>query len=243
VKDIEPPEGPLPEIPEVLSLLPPGALAAVRLVPSRVQIQVERTKTVRAVALDAEGRRIEKDVRFEWSLQGEVGVEGSAADVASGRMELLAGDVPGRGVVAVTAHAGGLSAVAEATVEVVEDLAARSDEGIPKPEFVSQPGAAWRSRMQDEVWQVNSGHRDFLEVAERPPLKLRYLAILFAKEIVLRSHHDPRFEQPFEQVVEVFAYADRKLASRIGRGARHSGDRAMDEGGTPPEASAPGGGG
>ena len=79
---------------------------------------------------------------------------------------------------------------------------------------MSQPGAAWRSRMQEGRWQVNSGHRDYMSVAERPALKLRYLALLFAKEIVVRSHQDPRLEQPLEQVIEVATFADTSLAAR-----------------------------
>ncbi|HEV3457110.1 MAG TPA: hypothetical protein VHG32_11155, partial [Thermoanaerobaculia bacterium] len=54
----------------------------------------------------------------------------------------------------------------------------------------------------------------------RPPLKLRYLALLFAKEVVLRSSGDPRFEAPLEQLVEVAAYADRRLSASRGRRRR-----------------------
>ncbi len=54
----------------------------------------------------------------------------------------------------------------------------------------------------------------------RPALKLRYLAMLFAKEVVLRSSQDPRLELPLEPLVEVAAYADRQLSR--GRGARRS---------------------
>ena len=83
-----------------------------------------------------------------------------------------------------------------------------------QPELVHHPGATWRSRMVDERWQVNTGHRDFRAVAERPALKLRYLAALFSKEVVLRSHQDPRLAQPLEQLVEIASYADRQLAPR-----------------------------
>ena len=70
--------------------------------------------------------------------------------------------------------------------------------------------------MVDGKWHVNSGHRDFQDVIDRPSLKLRYLAMLFAKEVVLRSHQDPRLEAPLEQLVEVAGYADRNLAAKKG---------------------------
>jgi hypothetical protein len=67
---------------------------------------------------------------------------------------------------------------------------------------------------------VNSGHPDFRAAAAKPATKLRYLALLFAKEIVLRSSQDPRLEAPLEQLVEVAAYADRKISERPPGGPR-----------------------
>ena len=100
-------------------------------------------------------------------------------------------------------------------MEVVEEIrSARSDEGIPDPEFVTDPGAGWRSRVADGKWQVNAGHRDYRAISDRPALKLRYLAMLFSKEIVLKSSQDPRLDRPLEQLVEVAAYADRNLVER-----------------------------
>jgi hypothetical protein len=121
-------------------------------------------------------------------------------------------------------------------VEVVEELPSpRSDEGIPEPELVNLPGAPWRSRIADGRWQVNAGHREYRAIAQQPALKLRYLAMLFAKEVVLRSSQDPRLEAPLEQLVEVAAYADRQLAT--GRGRRKKGREAG--GGSEPATESP----
>ena len=115
----------------------------------------------------------------------------------------------------VIARSGGLDARAEVAVAVLREIpSGQGSEGIPEPELVHEPGAPWRSRMLDGRWQVNTGHREFRAVAERPALKLRYLAMLFAKEVVVRSHQDPRFERPLEQLVEIVAYADRRLSRR-----------------------------
>ena len=105
-------------------------------------------------------------------------------------------------------------------VEVVEEIATSSDKGIPEPELVDQAGAKWRSRVLEERWQVNTGHPDYRANSSRPALKLRYLAMLFAKEIVLRSTQDPRLTEPLEQMVEVAAYADRQLTEKPPRGPR-----------------------
>lgn len=201
-------------------LLPPGPLDTVRIRPAAVRVECGGSRRLRARALDVRGRRIEEGVAYEWSLAGPVG-ELAETEAQAGSALLCAAEAPAEGSIHVRAYQGDREARAEAPVEVLDELpAARPDEGIPEPEFVHQPGAGWRSRMADGRWQVNSGHREYRAIAERPALKLRYLAMLFAKEVVVRSHHDPRLAEPLEQLVEVAAYADRNLAARPPRRGR-----------------------
>jgi hypothetical protein len=131
---------------------------------------------------------------------------------------------PRDGWLHVTAVAPSGSAVVEIPVSVTDDIPGRSNEGVPDPELVDAPGERWRSRLLEGRWQVNSGHADFRAVEDRPALKLRYLAMLFAKEVVANDHGDPRFVEPLEQLVEVAAYADRRLARRGRRGVRDEED-------------------
>lgn len=200
--------------PSIEYLFPPGPLASARITPPHLRLACGAAREVRAEAVDAADRPVEEPVHFSWSVSGGVGMIQLLTE--SGRkIRLEASAEPSQGV--LTVHAASATGVAEADaeVEVLENLGrGRSTEGIPEPEFTHQPGAAWRSRMEESRWQVNSGHRDFREVKDRPVLKLRYLAMLFAKEVVLRSHQDPRLEKPLEQIVEVMAYADRNLAKR-----------------------------
>ena len=195
-------------------LFPPGPLAEVRLSPGSIRVQCGLERRVRARAFDASRREITAGVSFQWRLSGPVGRLASDEQEAD-RCRVVAGDRPGEGEIEVVATRGQRSARASAAVEVMEELPAPgSSEGIPEPELVDQPAAPWRSRVVEGRWQVNSGHPEYREIADRPALKLRYLALLFAKEIVLRSSQDPRLEGPLEQVVEVAAYADRKLSER-----------------------------
>ena len=198
----------------VAELFPPGPLASVRVIPSRVLMECGATKQVRARATDAEGRVIPTGVEFSWELSGPVGAL-TDVEPAAQQVVLTAAAEPGQGSLSVRARAGGREAGVVVAVEVVEELSGGpSDEGIPEPELVDHPGAPWRSRFFEGRWEVNSGHRDYQAIADRPALKLRYLALLFAKEVVLRSSQDPRLEQPLEQLAEVAAYADRRLADR-----------------------------
>jgi Histidine kinase-, DNA gyrase B-, and HSP90-like ATPase len=207
----------LEEPPPLAQLFAPGPLAEVRLTPSPLRVECGGERHARARAVDADGRDLEEPVTYRWRLTGPVGRLKVRADPR--RVLLTAADRPGEGRLGVQALAGGRDAQAEIPVEVVEELpSSRSDEGIPEPELLNLPGAPWRSRIADGRWQVNAGHREYRAISDQPSLKLRYLAMLFAKEVVLRSSQDPRLEGPLEQLVEIAAYADRRLAT--GRGGR-----------------------
>jgi hypothetical protein len=197
---------------DTAELFPPGPLATVSISPARIVVETGGERIVRAHGLDASGRRIEEGVDFAWEVLGPVGT----VRRDPGRVVIEAPDSPGEGVLSVRARerATGNEASATAPVEVVEILPSSANEGIPEPELLDAPAASWRSRLHEGRWQVNSGHPDYRASSSRPATKLRYLALLFAKEVVLRSSQDPRFEDPLEQVVEVAAYADRKLSER-----------------------------
>jgi hypothetical protein len=215
-------ETPLSE-PEVLPpapfLFPPGPLAEVKILPSLIRLECGTERHARALAVDVSGRPVEEVLAYAWRLSEGVG-ELLTEDDASPAVTVRAGDRPGKGSLAVVCRSGAVETGAEARVEIVEQLAAGREEGIPEPELLDLPGAPWRSRVADGRWQVNSGHPEYRAIADRPPLKLRYLALLFAKEVVLRSSGDPRFEAPLEQLVEVAAYADRRLSASRGRRRR-----------------------
>jgi hypothetical protein len=205
-----------PEIPSIRTplgdLLPAGPLDRVRLTPSPIRVECSGRRGVRAHALDAKGHAIEDPATYEWSVAGNVG---TISEESPGHAVLIAAGHEADGRVAVTVRSRGKEAHTAADVMVVDEIRpARSGEGIPDPDFVNEPGGSWRSRFVDASWQVNAGHRDYRAITGRPTLKLRYLAMLFAKEIVLRSSQDPRLDKPLEQLVEVAAYADRNVNER-----------------------------
>jgi hypothetical protein len=164
------------------------------------------------LATDSEGRAIPTDVDYRWELSAPIG---ALRSVDRAKVEVVAGEKPAMGALSVLARAGDREAHSTVPIEVLEDLGAGpTDEGIPEPELVDHRGATWRSRIFEGRWQVNTGHRDYQSIADRPTLKLRYLVLLFAKEVVLRSSQDARLEEPLEQLAEIAAYADRRLTDR-----------------------------
>ncbi len=202
--------------PPVAELFPPGPLVRAGLKPARLTVACGGHRTLEARGYDATGREVSEGLSFEWRRTGPIGRLEPVASTPA-KVTFRAAATAATGSVGVVIRQGELSAFAEAEVDVSEDLpGARSDEGIPEPELVDQPAASWRSRFRDGRWQVNSGHPEYRQIAGRPALKLRYLVLLFAKEVVLRSSQDPRLEGVLEQMVEVAAYADRNLAKKRG---------------------------
>jgi hypothetical protein len=217
--DVEAP--PVSEAIEAPELFPPGPLETVSISPRRILLEASSERAVTARPMDGAGRRIRGGVELEWEVFGHAGSIRPDPE-SPARVTFLAAESPGEAILSVHARetSSGNEASAAAPVEVVDLLETSSSEGIPEPELVDAPGAPWRSRFHQERWQVNTGHPDYKASSERPTLKLRYLAMLFSKEVVLRSSQDPRLEAPLEQMVEVAAYADRKLTERAPRGRR-----------------------
>ncbi len=187
-----------------VALFPPGPLEHVEVVPARGRVERWGERRLRARATDAEGVRV-SGVECVWAV-----VEGAASIEASGLFR--AGEETGAVRVAVTVRKDGRERGAEAVVEVVEEIGAGGPRaGIPEPAFVMDARGEWRSRVADGRWEVNAVHRDFLSVEAAPRRKLRYLAALLAKEIVLHSYPMPQGGMLLERLVAVMTVAERRL--------------------------------
>ncbi len=192
---------------------PTGALHEVRIEPSRLRLRPGAARIVRARAFDADGRLIGGRVDYLWRL---VDLPGEVEELPSlgSKVRVRAQGSPTAGSLRVVACQGDHRATAEIPVELLEPRPERAEgsEGVPEPELVGDSGALWRSRVRAGRWQVNSAHPSWSEVASQPALKLRYLALLYAKEVVVATHRDPRLAEPLEELVDIFGYADRNLA-------------------------------
>jgi hypothetical protein len=101
----------------------------------------------------------------------------------------------------------------------VSDAPERGGAGVPDPEPVSAPGESWRSRIDAGRWQYNTAHPDYELVRGDERRRVRYLAHLFAKEIVLRNFADSPAADLLERMVQVLAHAgdpQRRAAARDG---------------------------
>jgi len=192
------------------SLLPVGPLATLHIVPAETRVERLGQRGLRAEARDAGGGRIRRPLVIEWAVAKPLGwVEPSnGANVV-----FHAGAETGRVQVTAVAYEDERSAVGEASVAIVEASPAEEARraGIPEPVFVDEPLAGWRSRMREGAWEVNSGHPDYRTASETARRKLRYLAALLAKEVVLHSFPGPLIGPALERLVEVLTITERRL--------------------------------
>jgi hypothetical protein len=192
------------------SLLPAGPLATLQIVPPTTRVERFGERRLRADARDAAATPIRRPLAVEWTVEGTLG----HVDPPRGTTVVFhAGSDTGTALVRAVAREGAAIATAEAAVRIVE--ASPADEarraGIPEPAFVDDPTGGWRSRMRGERWEVNRTHPDFVSAAESPRRKLRYLAALLAKEVVLHSFPQPLLGPALERLVEVLTIAERRL--------------------------------
>ncbi len=161
-------------------------------------------------ARDASGTRIRRPLSIRWFTDSALGriepAEGEATTFHAG---------PDLGTVAIIAatEEEGRTARAESTIKIVDVLATGEEPraGIPEPMFIDDPQSSWRSRIRDSHWEVNSGHPDYRIACETPRRKLRYLAALLAKEVVLHSFPAPQLGPALGRLVEVLTITERRL--------------------------------
>ncbi len=206
---------------EVPELFPPGPLASVAIVPKECEIEIGTTRTLRARALDARGRRIPEGIDFAWSVDGKgppLALERDPESAA--RATIRSSEVPVRATVTVEAREEDRVATATAVVAVVAELTRRKrdDAGIPPPKPVEEPYEDWRSRLYPDRWEYNIAHPDYAATASHPRKRIRYLVALFAKEIVLRNFGEPGDERLLEKFVEVMTAIEDKLPASGGGG-------------------------
>ncbi len=205
------------------STVPPAPLAptkplhAVTIKPQKIIMATGTTRWATATPLDVDGRVTDGKCTYLWRLVDLDGkVEGQPG--TGPRIKVLAGTEPGIGTLRVVVEGTkGIdgsrpTATTEITVEIKErDASVGSGAGIPRPDLVHDSSGSWRSRIRGSQWQVNASHPSYRAVVQKRALKTRYLALLLAKDVVLQSSKNPRFEEPLEELIKVYSAADRGL--------------------------------
>lgn len=188
-------------------LLSTGPLAEVRLSPKIAVMGPEEVRALTAKSFDPAGSLIPTAVSYSWwtgSTLLALKPNGQVATIEARGRE-------GEASVRVTARLAGVERQAESRIVISK---ARNRFGFPPPEFVPAPLESWRSQYSRDVGvlRINSGHRDY-ERAKSGGAKahVRYLATLYAKELVLLNVSAGQPAQLLESMVELTTVLESKL--------------------------------
>ncbi|MFO1499666.1 MAG: hypothetical protein U1G07_14945 [Verrucomicrobiota bacterium] len=193
-----------------------GPLYSVRIAPSSSTLPVCQARLFRAVARDRARRLVEQDLTFEWEiLEGQ----GMLEDPSRETVVFSALQEPGLVRVKVTVRQGELVCTAEALITVTDTLVPGTQlkettkQGIPSYTFQKAPGELWRVRfdVDQNLIVINNGHRDFVFASRHQTLKLRYIARLFAKELVLKNFPGVPQSELLERLIELSLYTEEHL--------------------------------
>jgi len=193
-----------------------GPLFSVAVAPASCVLPVNRSRTLRAVPRDRIRRLVEEGLAFRWEVaEGQGRLENAEGEIVT----VHAPPEPGLSRLKVTVTQGAVECSAEAMITVTDTLLSESKEpasarqGLPGYTFQRAPGELWRSRYDaaQNVIVVNNGHRDFVYAARSRALKLRYIARLFAKELVLKNFPGHSPQQLLERMIELSLYTEENL--------------------------------
>jgi hypothetical protein len=193
-----------------------GPLFSVRIAPSSCVLPVGKSRTLRAIARDRSRLQVEHDLTFAWDVvEGDGSLENSNHEI----VKFTAPAEPGLIRVRVIATQGLITCEAEALLTVTDSLlpetggTSATRQGLPGYTFKRAPGELWRSRFDAEhnVIVINNGHRDFVFASRGRALKLRYIARLFAKELVCKNFPGYSPGDLLERMIELLLYTEENL--------------------------------
>jgi hypothetical protein len=194
----------------------PGPLYKATISPAACTIRVEESRSFRAVARDRNGRLVEENLIFEWTImEGPGQFSESNAEIVG--FQALA--EPGLARLRVIVRQGEIECEAEALVTVTQELLPEANkisgsrQGLPAYTFEHRPGELWRSRFDQprNLIIINNAHRDFVYAARNRMLKLRYICRLYVKELVYNNFPGLSADQLLERMVELSIYTEEHL--------------------------------
>ena len=194
----------------------PGPLFKAVISPAACTVRVGETRNIRAIARDRNGRHVEENLIYEWTIMEG---PGQLSELNAEMVRFQASQEPGLTRVHVLVRQGEIECEAEALVTVTQELLPEtakisgSKQGLPAYTFEHRPGELWRSRFDQarNLIIINNAHRDFVYVARNRMLKLRYLCRLYTKELVYNNFPGLSADQLLERMVELSIYTEEHL--------------------------------
>jgi hypothetical protein len=207
VPPLEPPPSPREE-PAVFE----APLSHVKIFPKVATVLVNSEKEFTAKPYDAKNRIILSGIKFEWSVPTGLGVLVAQENLATYK----AGPQQGVTSIEVRCRQGNIEKTDQATLVLVLERppGGQLTKGLPPLDLMSGPTDGWRSKWNPNlrVVEVNDKHRDFLFTKPRGAQYRRYIARLYAKELVLLNYGDViNNNGALERLIEVVTRIEQRL--------------------------------
>ncbi|NQT58806.1 MAG: ATP-binding protein [Bacteroidetes bacterium] len=197
----------------------PGPLFSAVISPSSAVMPVESVKTFQIRVRDRKKIPIEDGVAISWELTHNLGTLSSHTGEI---VKYTSSSEPGVEELIAQVSQNDTTITCQAAVTVTKELFSQPDEkgdgnkerkGLPGYTFNHSPGELWRSTfdLERSIIIINSGHADFLFASKSNSRKLRYIAKLYAKELVMVNFPEADKEKLLERMIELQLYTEENL--------------------------------
>ncbi|MFP4267068.1 MAG: ATP-binding protein [Spirochaetaceae bacterium] len=197
----------------------PGPLFKASISPAKAVVPVGESKRFSVSVKDKKGVRLDSGFTVAWEITDG---EGEIDEPARRYIEFTAPEEPCITSLGCIVTQGETEVLCEALVTVTAEFGehtagggAREGQrkGLPGYTYRRAPGELWRSRYDAEryIIIINKGHADFIYASKQKSRKLKYIAKLFAKELVLANFPEASREQVLERMIELQLYTEENL--------------------------------
>lgn len=196
-----------------------GPLTRVKIQPASVIVPTNGTKKFTVLCFDKSKRLIQEHLEYAWEIAEGTG---SLDSVDTAHVVFTAANEPGLTILTVRATHFGVKETAQALVTVTADLdslggnasvVAKAKSGLPGYTYQKAAGELWRSRLDTvrNLIIINSGHADFIFASRNSARKLRFIARLYVKELLLFNFPEENTEKLLERMIEMMLYIEDNL--------------------------------
>ena len=189
-----------------------GPLSFLQISPNNYYAVFGETVKLQATAWTVKGEKIHNnDLKYSWKVRptymGEVFIDGDTCS-------FLTGDEPGKVEIEVNASLD-FNGRVYTVMKYAEIIVSKNSKkrlgksGLLKPIGVDAPGESWRSRYSSLGFEYNRGHEDYKRAEENKNI-VRYLLVLFSKELVFHNFKGHGENDVLERFIEVITVMDNK---------------------------------
>lgn len=199
-----------------------GPLYSAIISPSSLIIGVGKKKNLKIIARDKSKQQLDSGYSVKWYVEeGEGIIDNPDKEFVQFSAPLEPGIISLGAIVTQDER----ECLAECIITVTKELidkdksSGNSDgkpkKGLPGYTFQKAAGELWRSRFDTatSLIIINNGHADFIYASKAKSRKLKYIAKLFTKELVLSNFPEASRENLMERMIELQMYMEENLRS------------------------------